>query len=94
VRSFSFNVAELRELEELMSPRQRVTSEELTEILVAEASVFLGRDARFMAPHMKVSRHAGAEPNWDVKLGLFGSVVVREMFNKARERTKMLYDLE
>ena len=77
-----------------MAPRRKITSKDLTEILVAEASVLLGHDARFIAPHMKVKRRVGGEPNWDANLDIFGSAVVTEVFNQARERTKALYELQ
>jgi hypothetical protein len=77
-----------------MVPRRKVTSEELTDLLVAQASVLLGHDARFMAPHMKVSRCFGEEPNWDAKLDIFGSALITRVFNDARDRTKALYQLQ
>ena len=77
-----------------MAPRRKVTSKELAEILVAEASVLLGHDARFMAPHMKVRRRVDGEPNWDANLDIFGGAVITEVFNLARERTKALYHLQ
>ena len=77
-----------------MTPRQKVSSKELTDILVAEASVLLGHDARFIAPHMKISPRIGGQPNWDAKLDIFGSALITQVFNDARERTKALYELQ
>jgi hypothetical protein len=76
-----------------MAPRRKVISKELTDLLVAQASVLLGHDARFIAPHMKVSR-SGGEPNWDAKLDIFGSALITQVFNEARDRTKALYELQ
>lgn len=77
-----------------MAQRQRVASTKLAEILIAEASVILGHDAGFLAPHMKVRRRPGAEPNWDAMVDIFGSAVIADVFGKARERAKALYNLE
>jgi hypothetical protein len=77
-----------------MAPRRKVTSKELTEILVAQVSALLGHDASFIETHMKVRRHADGEPNWDAKLDLFGGAVVTQVFNQARERAKALYELQ
>jgi hypothetical protein len=76
-----------------MARRQRVPSTKLREILVEEASDVLGHNAGFLAPHMKISRRAGSEPNWDAKVDIFGSALITEAFNEAREHVKALYDL-
>jgi hypothetical protein len=83
-----------RASEAQMASRRKVTSKELAEILVAEASVLLGHDARFMAPHIKVSRRVDGKPNWDANLDIFGGAIVTGVFNQARERTKALYELQ
>ena len=77
-----------------MAPRQKVTSKDLTEILVTQASVLLGHDARFIGPHVKVRCCIGDETNWDAKLDIFGSVLITQVFNEARDRTKALYELQ
>lgn len=77
-----------------MAQRQRVPSKKLAEILIGEAGRILGHDASFLAPHMKVSRRHGAEPNWDARVDIFGSAVITEVFGEAREHAKALYDLE
>jgi hypothetical protein len=74
--------------------RQKVTQEELADILVTHASALLGHDASFIASHMKLIRREERSPNWDAKLDIFGSVVITDVFNRARERTKALYELE
>jgi hypothetical protein len=76
-----------------MAPRQKVPAHELTEILVTQASALLGHDARFLAPHIVVKHHADGGPNWDAKLDIFGSALITQVFNEARDRTKALYEL-
>ena len=77
-----------------MARRQRVASIKLREILVEEATDILGHSAGFLAPHMKISRRPGSEPNWDAKVDIFGSALITGVFNEAREHVKALYDLE
>jgi hypothetical protein len=77
-----------------MSRRQRVDSSKLRQILVKEASDILGHSAGFLAAHMKISRRAGSEPNWDAKIDIFGGALITEVFNEAREHVKALYDLD
>jgi hypothetical protein len=86
--------ARQKDPEEFMVPRRKVTSKELADLLVAQASILLGHDARFIAPHMKVSRRVGEKPNWDAKLDIFGSALITQVFNEARDRTRALYELQ
>jgi hypothetical protein len=94
MKSFAGGVGEQGAPEERMAPRRKVTSKELTDFLVAQASMLLGHDARFIEPHMKVRRRIGDEPNWDAKLDIFGSVLITQVFNEARDRAKALYELQ
>jgi hypothetical protein len=84
----------MRPSEESVAPRQKVSSKDLADVLVAQASALLGHDARFMAPHIKISGRLAGEPNWDAKLDIFGGAVVTGVFNEARERTQAFYELQ
>jgi hypothetical protein len=77
-----------------METRQKVTSTTLAEILIQETNRILGHHASFLAPHLKISRRRGAEPNWDARVDILGSAVITQTFAEARKRAKALYELE
>ena len=43
-----------------------------------------------MAPHIKISRRPGGEPNWDARVDIFGSALITTVFGEARENIKAL----
>ena len=78
-----------------MAKRQKVTSAALTAILMTEMGKSIEGDASFLTPHVKVKvRHRSGEPNWDASIDIFGSAVITEAFAEARERAKVVYELD
>jgi hypothetical protein len=72
--------------------RETISGTALVELLIADTTLFLGEDARFLGEKIAL-RHRKGEPNWDANCGIVTTSVLMA-FARAFARAQERYNLE